>query len=229
MVASSPSSTNKPQDQLLLALAHGPLSAKLLANLVERIAESSFAIAQAMRDDDEQQQTQSNRDATLTTPTQRLLLTGSSRVSRPGRELKEWETLWTAGEHVMNRVVERIGLEKFHLVGTDIKLVGHLIDISQQNMLQEEKENGHDDNNNSDWESTLKDDIIMAATRAQNHLRIRRAAPVAKATVVVPIGKVFARVEREMLVNLVESALCQTWDKADGPLQRVEVAVELVD
>ena len=225
MVASSPSSsTNKPQDQLLLALAHGPLSPKLLANLVEQTAESSRDISQAMMMMMIRQDKKSTTNGSFITPTQRLLLTGSSRVSRPGRELQEWETLWTAGEHVMNRVVERVGLEKFHLVGTDVRLLGHLIDISQQNM--EEKENGHDDNN--DWESTLKDDIIMVATRAQNHLRIRRAAPLAKATVVVPIEKFYAHVERETLVSLIENALCQTWDKADGPLQGVEIAVELV-
>ena len=154
-----------------------------------------------------------------------MLLTGSTRVSRPGRQLEEWETLWTAGEHVMNQLVERVGLEQFHLVGARARLLGHLIDISRQN-LQEEKENGNADND--DWESGLKQDLTMAATRVGNHLRIKRAAPLSKATVVVPVDKTLAQMDRSTLSSLIESVLQDTWANVEGPLQGANVAVELV-
>lgn len=206
---------SESQDQLLLALAHGPLSAKLVTALVERTAEQSRLIGKDMSSE---QQTQTK------TPTQRLLLTGSTRVVRPGRELKDWETLWTAGEYVMNEVVERVGLEKFHLVGTNVRLRANLIDISQQNQKQEEKENGHGDN--EDWQSTLKDDLTMVATRVASHLRIKRAANLSKATVIVPVEDKYAKMDRSTLTSLIEDVLNDTW--ANGPLQDADVCVELV-
>ena len=128
----------------------------------------------------------------------------------------------------MNQLVERVGLEKFHLVGTDVRLLGNLIDISRQNIQQqeEEKENGNADND--DVESSLKQDLTMAATRVGNHLRIKRAAPMSKATVVVPVDKTYAQMGRSTLESLVESVLRDTWANTDGPLQGADVAVELV-
>ena len=230
MCSSTPTSTTsgEPQDQLLLALAHGPLSPQLLSALVERTAQQSCEITKSMRDNC----TNNHRK----TPTQRLVLTGSSRVTRPGRQLEEWETLWTAGEHVMNQVVERVGLEKFHLVGTDVKLLGHLMDISQQNnVMMDEKENdGHCDNEDNDddaWRSNLKDDLTMIATRVESHLRVKQVAPVSKATVIVPIDAAKAKAsmaDRANLVTQIETVLRETWSKTESPLKEVELAIELV-
>lgn len=211
--------TTPAQDQLLLSLAHGPLSPELLSSLVSVTATRCQELSQAMRLEGGVTTTKQSSS----TPTQRLFLTGSSHVIRPGREFEDWETLWTPGEDVMNRVVHRIGLDKFHRVGKDLKLMGHLVDIVRSDTL---KENQRLENHN--WETTLREDLAMTTSRVLSQLKLNRAAPLAKATVVVPIEEIYAKVDQEQLKSVIESVLHVKWVQVDGPLKGADVSVELV-
>jgi len=162
-------------------------------------------------------------------------------MPRPGKDLPDWESSWTLGDQVMARLVGEIGLE-FFACGSNqkVRLMTHLLDMEwtkgQENIQDdgngvspsrlENKEDEDREKIQKQQESNVmqQKDVIKVCSRVQHWLKLRDATEhLVQATVLVPC---IDEESEDDVKSLVESVFAEMW--SDGPLQNVQVLVELV-
>jgi len=223
----------KPRkDHLLLCVAHHPsVTPALMSSLITATALKCREITGQM-----------TKALVPQGSTQRLILTGSPYMPRPGKDLPEWESSWTLGDQVMARLVREIGLELFACgPNQKVRLMTHLLDM-ERNKEQENLQNEGNVATSSELDSKVdgnkeqhqqqkqanqgmqQKDIAKVCSRVQHWLKLRDAAEqLVQATVIVPCTD---KESKDDVKSLVELVFAETWK--DGPLQNVQVRVELV-
>lgn len=206
-----------PDDCLLLVLAHFPLPSAALAALVDRTAATVH-----------QTTTDLARGST-----QRLLVTGSPHLPRPGLQLEHWDTQqqWSVSDAVMASVIRAIGLERFHTKTSGVRLQGHLIDMEIDHKQCSENDNSGNHQRPSDErydDHRLRHLLATAARRVEHYLNLRYARDLTRATVLVPAMKGATTADTETMESLVLNVLRELWNRDDGPLRNVPLTVEVV-
>ena len=145
----SNNSSNVTDDRLLLSLSHAPLPTPLLDTLIDQTSTECSSMLDSIEEvqnqfvNEQQQQLQQQhqdekKDQTPPKIKRRckntilhVLATGTPYVIKPGKSQPDYIHQWTKGEEILARLVDKIGMEKFHRVPEDgeTKLAGRLIDV----------------------------------------------------------------------------------------------------
>jgi len=230
---------------LILTLAHWPLNADLLYELIDKSASTAFQLLdeeEATKDgrvasnDRRTNPTDSNSNLCSTTSSNDLnqphaaghiYLTGSSHISAPGRSRAEWETKWSEGERIFSRLMGKIGLEKFQRLPTGkIRLTGRLLDLHLSDF---ELNSSEVSNIVTQREKTLKE-LVWIATHVRKKFVLYSAKPIKKAVILCPFGEEEDKLGggKNELAEIICHVLRREWNEKEGPLNGVEVEIKIV-
>lgn len=221
-------------NQLILCLAHRPLAADVLSNIVDKTGSATLNKLHEMEESVREAENEAIRASPNAvsenissdkrvkidspTPTIHVLVTGSPYTTQDGRTFNEWEKLWTKGEQILALVVEKIGMKNFHSIirGGTVQLKGKLICVkpSDFSMFESKRER-------------LEREFTYIAETILRHLVMYRAEGVDKATILYPIQSDDDGDEMDV-VELINSVLKKLWTKKDGPLNGINISIETI-
>lgn len=230
------------QDRLLLSLSHAPLPMPLLETLLEQTSSECKSMLKSIDeirekmiqyDQDEkkevQTQTVSKRNTIL-----HVLATGTPYVTKPGKSQPDYIHQWTKGELILARLVDKIGMEKFHRVPKDgeTKLAGRLIDVKPSDfefILNHRIENEAPDEENKPWsDDCLMEELTWIANNILRILIIDHRPKIGIAKVLFPLDPRFEHVKENELLRFIDSIFQKEWSDTDGPLHGANIEIIIV-
>ena len=219
-------------NKLVLSLGHRPLKPDLLNKIIDETTSEANRKLANLQDQVDQLTASENHAINSNNgaigyamaseenlnPTVHVLLTGSPQVTKPGRSFDDWETKWTAGEKILSKFIDKIGLQNFHRLPKDgeARMNGKLVDVKQN------------DFSNSDSASTqLKRELSWIATNVAQHFNLYAKSPVSEATILYPVDDHCEINERE-LSSMIMKIYNTEWSEKKGPLNGVKVNIRMV-
>mmetsp|Transcript_16763 Transcript_16763/g.21210 ORF Transcript_16763/g.21210 Transcript_16763/m.21210 type:complete len:263 (-) Transcript_16763:164-952(-) len=250
-------------DKLILSLSHAPLPTTLLDALLDRASSECNAVLESIAEytkKQQQQQEQSNnqtdcdekkiesmeiepkeQEQKLINSTVKgniilhVLATGTPYVIKPGKSQPDYIQQWTKGERILARLVDKIGMEKFHRIPKDgeTKLAGRLIDVKPSDF---EFVLNHTNNNieeGDDATGEWKDDCLMEELTwiANNILRmliIDKRPNIGAAQIIFPLDPRFEHVKEANMLSFIQGIFQKEWSGAEGPLNGAQIEVIVV-
>lgn len=234
------------KNELVLCVAHGPLTSDALTSLVQRTGSRSVDHLRRLEDEIKKATTETARTSprdvaspateeetssvdkaattTTRTPTTsdapatiHVLVTGSPYTTQEGRTFQDWEKKWTRGEQILADVIGAIGMRNFHSV-----LRGGNVQMKAK--LISVKEN--DFTMFQDPRQRLGREISWIAEYVVRHLTLSRS-DARKATILYPVED---NDESDIVTTLdvINDALKREWSEKSGPLRGVDITVEAV-
>lgn len=246
---------NDTDDRLLLSLSHAPLPTPLLDSLINETSiqcnnmlQSIATIRKQMEKDhsDEKKDPHLSSSSSSLSPTKRnnilhVLATGTPYVIKPGKSQPDYIHQWTKGELILARLVEKIGMEKFHRIPKDgeTKLAGRLIDVKPSdfefilNHTKGEEDQGDytsNDNNDKKWsDDCLTEELTWIANNILRILIIDQRPNIGKAKILFPLDPRFEHVvEEKELSYFIQCIFENQWSNAKGPLFGAEIEIMIV-
>lgn len=181
-MTSSNSSSNPAtdsSDEILVCLAHGPLPKPLLEKLLDHTA----ALTRQLQEQHQQQIHSRNHDPSLDQQHNlHMIVTGSTIVGTPGKELPEWQHQWSAGEKILAQIIARLGLNAF---GAGRMLHARLLDIDTTSQEQVEAQETQQDANEAP--TVCVPNLALALHELCRYVQRRQIATISNALFVVPV------------------------------------------
>ena len=218
------------RNRLILSIAHRPLPNELLDVLInETCAKSkhqlgSMESTSTMRDEE---------NITNFIPTLHVLLTGSPKVTAPGKSFDDWETKWTSGERIFSKFISEMGLERFHRLprSGEVRLNGKLVDV-KKNDFEFSSDRGS-------VKEQLKKELRWIAINVLQHFNIYAKAPVSDAIILYPYYESQdsfdsdddmneKKMEKDEILSTMNEIFREEWSETNGPLGGVNVTIQMV-
>ena len=242
--------SKETDDRLLLSLSHAPLPTRLLDILINETSHQCHDMLNSIADvqkhgmdvdshyDEEKKDHQlplSKRNTIL-----HILATGTPYVIKPGKSQPDYIHQWTKGEVILARLVEKIGMEKFHRVPKDgeTKLAGRLIDVKPSDfefILNHSTSNNDEESNQEinidkeQWEDDcLMEELSWIANNILRTLNLDNRPKIGFARVLFPLDPRFEHVDEKRLSDFIYRIFEKEWSLAKGPLHDADIDVMIV-
>lgn len=184
-----------------------------------------------------------------------VLTTGTPYVIKPGKSQPDYIHQWTKGEKILARLVDKIGMEKFHRVPKDgeTKLAGRLIDVKPsdfefilthgKNDENEDKENqqaatspsptsspAKEKSNAKNWrDDCLMEELSWIANNILRMLIIDNRPKIGCSKILFPLDPRFEHVSHDEMLPFIEGIFKKEWAQKEGPLKGADVEVIIVN
>ena len=236
--------SNSLDDRLLLSFSHAPLPTDLLDSLIDKTTAECNAMFDSIDNDRKkiEENKEEKKDSFDNLQQQQLskkivvlhvLTTGTPYVIKPGKSQPDYIQQWTKGEKILARLVDKIGMDKFHRVPKDgeTKLAGRLIDVkpSDFEFLMTHGNNKQDLDEGKPWsDDCLREELTWIADNILRMLVIDQRPNIGVAKILFPLDPRFEHVHQDDIKKFVEGIFCKEWSNTKGPLYGAQIEVVVV-
>lgn len=212
-----------PSNEMILSFSHRPLSQKGIELLTNETKECFLLTEQRLKSEwIEEKQLQES--TTPPNPVIHVLVTGTPYLYRgkAGRTLDWDDTQWTEGEKILGKIIDKIGLHKFHSIAKkgEVQVKGRLIDVKQSDFENVQKP-----------EDRRKEELTWIANYIQNELILVQANQVKKAYFLYPVYSDLdnADYHQDDFNITIEDIFRKEWNKKDAsPVKGVDIEIKLL-
>ncbi len=241
-------------DRLLLSLSHAPLPTSLLDSLLDRASLECNALLDSITqhrkrqeelEAQEEDQNETNCDEkksdspktsksnTRTNTILHVLATGTPYVIKPGKSQPDYIQQWTKGERILARLVDKIGMEKFHRIPKDgeTKLAGRLIDVKPSDFeFILNHSNEEESSSGGEWkDDCLMEELTWIANNILRMLIIDRRPNIGAAKILFPLDPRFEHVDTNSIHSFIRGIFLKEWSNVEeGPLCGAQIEVVVV-
>lgn len=216
-----------PSNELILSFSHRPLSKRAIDQLTDETKDQFLTIDERLKSEVAQElshEAPADGNTNITNPVIHVQVTGTPYLykGKAGRTLDWEETTWTEGEKVIGRIIEKIGLNRFHRIAKtgEVQVKGRLIDVRQSDF-----DNVHEP------EERRKEELVWIAKHVQNELMLVQASQVKRAVLLYPVCSDADSVDyhRDTFKATIQNIFQTEWNgKENGPLNGIEIEVKLL-
>jgi hypothetical protein len=210
-----------PSNELILSFSHRPLSKRAIDQLTDETKDIFFEIDKRLTSELAQELSHEGSEGN---PVIHVQVTGAPYLykGKAGRTLDWEETTWTEGEKVLSKIIEKIGLNRFHRIAKagEVQVKGRLVDVKQS-----------DFENVYEPEERRKEELTWIAKYVQNELLLVHARRVKRAVLLYPVCSDADSVDyhQDTFEATIKDIFEREWNtKENGPLNDIEIEVKLL-
>jgi len=209
---------SSPENCLVFSLAHRSLNSDLVSGLIDRSASTTL---QLLHEKEATCNDTISRESTLPHPILHVHVSGSSCIPIPGRLHKDWQTKWSDGEWTFSCLVDKIGIQHFHSTPKpgQPRLSGRLVDVNLSGFSTIESQH-----------EKMTEELTWIAINTLKHFARSSTNRIDKAVLLCPFGEEEEGLEGGMdqFVEIIRNVFNLEWTEKDGPLNGVQVEIEIV-
>lgn len=240
-------------DRLLLSLSHAPLPTVLLDSLLDRASSECNTLLDSIAEHRRKREAAAATTTTTSSDEKKseseqelqslaqqntifhVLATGTPYVIKPGKSQPDHIQQWTKGERILAKLVDRIGMDKFHRIPKDgeTKLAGRLIDVKPSDfefILSHPNNNTNcEEENGGEWnDDCLMQELTWIANNILRILIIDGRPKIGAAKILFPLDPRFDHVNENSILEFIQGIFVKEWSCAEGPLHGAQIEVVVV-